>query len=358
MDPIISTFNDLYKTGSDEVLLRNPKLTAREAGSVNDAYIGAGAAIGDEILVRALRKIAATYIDNAEGEDLDDLAWDHFGLLRQDAVQSVGTLLLSRPNDAAGAGQIPIGSRFTTNPGGTSEVVEFETTETKSLTGLSVSIAAKAVLGGTGGNVAASTITVVKSTLFDGSITVNNPDKFAGGVDREEDPAFRDRIKGYLETLRRATPGAIVYGAKAMGVVVFANLDESTAAQGYITLYVADIDGNANAELIAQVQAEMLNWRAAGVTLNVSGAVAVTQALTFALTYDTGVDTEAVKQKAIDAAKAYRDTLDVGKVLYVSQLYKAIQSIPGIKGVSITVPAGNVAPDPDEIIRGGTITVT
>ncbi len=357
-DPIISTFNDLYSAGSDELSLRNPDLTDRAAGSVNDAYLGAGAAIADEVLVQALRKISETFVDTAEKAALDKKAFDVFSLVRKPANQALGSITLSRANTDAGEGEIPIGSRFTTNPGGTGEKVEFETTELKILTGLSVSISAKAVSPGPQGNVSENTITQVKSTLFDASITVNNPAKFAGGENQESDPSFRDRIKAYPSTLRRGTPEALIYGAKTVGGVSFANLDESTAADGYITLYIGDQGGNSSAELVDKVETEMDSWRAAGVILNVSGAVPVTQAIDFSPIYEAGVDIGLVSQKASKAAKEYRDGLDVGETLYYSALSAAVQKVEGIKGVNFNVPNGDVVPDPNEIFRGGNVTIS
>lgn len=358
MTEIISSFNEFYQAGSDEVTLRNEDLTARNAGSVVDTQLGAASAIADEVLVKALRKIAETYIDTAEDEALDKLAYDHFSLERQAAVKAVGTLTFTRDDTDEGDITIPIGARFATNPGGSDPEIVFETAETVTLTGTTINASAQAVVGGISGSVEADSITVIKTQLDDSTITVNNDGNFTGGQEKEGNPEFRDRIKKYLLTLRRATPAAVEFGAEQVGGVVFANLDESTAGDGYITLFIADADGNSNAELEAAVAAEIVNWRAAGVTVNIDSASVVTQAITFANTYEAGVDTEAVRLASVAAAKGYRDGLNVGETLKISLLYQAIQSVDGLKSTVVAIPSGDVVPDPDEIFRGGTITGT
>lgn len=352
---IISKFQDLYQVGKDEAQLRNPDLTNWEAGSINDTVIGSAAAIGDEVVVTALRRLAETFVDTAEGDALDVLAWDHWQLERIASVKAVGSITLTRATTDAGDVTVEVGSLFATDPAGTDDEVVFKTTETKTLTGLSVTITAEAVEGGTSGNVTAGTITVIKTTLDDASISASNSSKFVGGADEESDDRFRDRIKKYLETLRRATVGAVEAAALQVGGVFFAALDESTAASGYVTLYIADEDGNSNATLEAAVLAELINWRACGITINVDGATAVEQDIDMTLTYQAGVDTEAVRLAAIAAARAYRDGLNVAETMYLSALTAVVQAVPGIKAVTINDPSGNVAPSADEIIRGGDV---
>ena len=128
----------------------------------------------------------------AVGEALD-LHAEERGLVRKDAVKSVGTLTFSRRTALSYAAEIPAGA-------------------------LTVTAAAQAVLGGRRGNAAKGAVNTL-ITPPAGIEGVTNDVPFTGGADKEDDEALRKRLLrcfyalpngSNTETYRRAalmTPG-------------------------------------------------------------------------------------------------------------------------------------------------------
>jgi hypothetical protein len=131
-------------------------------------------------------------LDAKSGADLDDFVW-LFGFTRLPAQRAAGVLTFSRPAAADQAYPIPAGAQATT--GGAIPVV-FATVvpAVLPLGATSVDVAAQAVVGGSTGNLASSTL-VGLATPVDGVAAVTNSTPTTGGVDAEDDPALISRFK-------------------------------------------------------------------------------------------------------------------------------------------------------------------
>lgn len=338
------SFEDLYDLGKATALLRTEKLSEASfsPGYMFDILVGLDAAVGQEVSRYALELHRRTFIRTATGDDLDELAEDHYQLARRTGAAAVGKVTFSRPSTTAGPVFIEVGTRLATGDG-----IGFRTTDPAVLTGLSVTVDVAADAVGLRGNVEPARIVRIVEVLPDATVTVTNGERTAGGIDRETDEAFRGRIREYLRTLRRATRAALEFGAKIEGVVQATIADTSYPP----TVYVADAGGGANQALLAQVAEELVNWRAAGVQVNVAAAAVVDQSVAMTLTFEAGIDTSAARDAVIASVVAAINSLRIGQTLFRSSIIAAARSVRGVTNVVVSNPAGDVAPSLNQLIR-------
>ena len=339
----VPTRPELYELAKTSALLRSSKLTEASfsPGYMLDVHAGLASALAEEVLRFGLELNRKTFFSTAQGDDLDALAADHFGIARQEGTKAIGEVTFTRANTAAGNISIPVGTRVSTSDG-----TLFLTTEDILVTGLSLNSTVEAVEVGEQGIVDVGTIVVILDALGD-SFSVTNAQRTAGGIEKETDDAFRVRIAGFLSTVRRGTPAALEFGATQVAGVLRATVDESSLPP---TVYIADAAGGANDTLVAAVQDELVNWRAAGVQVNVQGATQILQDITLALTFRAGFDTSSTRDKAIEAVVAAVNSLGIGETLFRSAIVAAAK-ITGIRDVVVSNPAGDVAPSLNQLIR-------
>jgi len=131
-------------------------------------------------------------IENLSGLELEQRIYERTGIERKEATRAVGSVVVT------GTGTINVGDLFET-PGG----VQFEATEKKNIV-MSGTVAVRAVVPGSSGNVPANTITMFPVTLA-GFTAVTNPAPTTDGFDAESDA---DLLQRYYERIRTpATSG-------------------------------------------------------------------------------------------------------------------------------------------------------
>lgn len=332
-----------------------------DEGDIAEQDIVSSAAMGMAVLQRGAQLNRQTYLEGCEDEEvLDQRILDRYNLARLLAANALVTLSITRATAAAGAGTIDAGSTFATVIDSEGTRQEFVTTVPLNWGGAETgtkTVPAQAVIAGKAGNVAAASITQKVSTLFDSSFTVTNVARAAGGADKETNEQYIARARQYPATLARGTKAAVEFGGlQVPGVrVSTATEDEDT---GIGTLYIADASGGSNAELEALVIIELENWRPIGSTITVTGGELLEQDVTVEVTmlFGEATDLATVIENAITDELA---RLGAGETLYRARIVHAvINSAPDrIRNVTVTTPAADVEPDPQQIIRVGTVAV-
>lgn len=290
--------HDLFVT---EFGAQAPEITDYNEGSNVDVAAGVTALAASEVLKTVVDKFRKTFFATSFGpevtggpDDLQTLALDHFGerFRRPESTRAIGVVTFSRPNAEAGSCEIPGGTIVKTakSAGGTS--VSFETIATVTLVGLTINASVRAVLTGPSGNVNPSTVTIIEDALTDPSVVVNNATSFTGGALAQNDAEYNVTIKNLLETLKGATIAAIEAKAKTVAGVVHCkaiealqtviewDVAEQESIGGHFSLprpkvYVADVNGDANQALLESVFNALQEVRAAGVRVEVLGAIPV-----------------------------------------------------------------------------------
>ncbi len=340
--PSVPSFDQIYDAAKGEILARSGgRLSDFSEGSDLDAVAGGSAVLADLVLGLVVALFAATFIDTAEGDDLDTLIVDHFNLTRLAASNAVGSLQFTRGTIGVSI-LIPAGTTVEAEVDGATVTFTTDAPATMLAADQTIDIDATATETGRSSNVAAGAADDLLSTIpADPDLTVTNPLRFAGGAPVETDEAYRTRTREFLANLAKGTEGAIVNAAKGVAGVEFAAIDESTiGTDGFVSLFVADSEGAGNAVLVALVEPVVELVRCAGVELRTFAAIReeITQALTVTVLPNT--DVEGLRTLIRDAVQAYTDNLDPNESLYGSRSESsAIGVSTRVRGAVQTDPA-------------------
>jgi phage-related baseplate assembly protein len=365
------SWQDYFNDGRAEAINRRPDLTFDE-GDITEMYMAAIAAMADSLTGYFAGRFNATYLDGAQGDDLTKLADDHWNIQRFPANAATAQVTFSRTSaNGYPAGSLAAGTVVATQKDASGTEYQYTTDAPVAWTlgdATAKNVNVTALLTGPASNAGLSTINRIISTPsgspFDSSITVNNPtSRAAGGADEEADDDLRERVRNFPATLRRGTLDALEYGAKSVDGVASATaveeVDTFGAQTGVVYLYITDASGGSSTPLINAVIAEMINWKAAGITLNVQGGSLITQDISLTITARAGVDTQALLPRITAAVAARVSKLKIGESLTLDIIQQAVRNVDdAIKTVVVNNPAVSLVPSPNQIIRAGTITVS
>jgi uncharacterized phage protein gp47/JayE len=325
----------------------NPALIDVRGSNLN-LELNTSAVMGEAIVAAWAKCVRGLFIDTARDEQLDRVIYDRFGITRKPANAATAGLALVRPTFAGGGGTVAAGSRITTANGAifavATDIVFGATDLTKTGDGV-------AQLVGPTQNVPAGTLTRFLDQPFDTTITVTNPDDAAGGTERERDPQFRGRARTFFLTLRRGILGAIQYAATQVpGVSVataFEIVNPGTALPaGAVQLVIADDNGAASGLMIQAVIDKMLEFRAAGIPVYVTGGLVTFVPVTYLLSFQANIDTVSASEEVRAVAVAISQFKAPGQTLYQQDLMAAAKSVPGVivTDKALVAPVGDVVP--------------
>lgn len=364
--PDLPTRAELFEIGAAEVLTRAAarplgERISEEAvfteGSDINVLVNTGAALAEEVMRQLGLRIEVLFLDGATGADLDRLVADRFSpsIVRKAATPALVTLSLSRGSGSLPAVTIAIGTRFRSSTG-----IEYTTLAVASFAAAfagTVTVPAQCVTAGTSGNAAAGTITAPSEPLSDPAIVVTNPEPAAGGDDSESDASLRERARAFFRTARRGTLSAIEFGALSVAGVRSASaieeLDSGGNPTGRVALFIADALGQANSALVAAVRSALVEYRAAGIIVDVSAAVPNYVPIEYLLRFAAGVDTTAAADTVRFATVAAVNALAPGETLPVSLLFSVARSVAGVIVLddAVVEPVGDLVPATGQVIR-------
>lgn len=344
---ILPTFQELQDSARAEIQIRRPDLTDFNEGSNLDAMTGAAAIMADEVIRIGVALFAAQFFDTAIGADLDALVQDRFGgsLVRKPATAAIGTITWTR--DAVGAYVILAGTRFRAVVGTTTITVQSISAVTLLAADTSVDLAVQSVVTGRASNAAAGVVDEILDVhISDPGATCTNAQPLAGGSDAETDEALRDRVRRVYSTLRRGTVEALETGALSVPGVGIVAVDESEVeSSGWVYVYVGDPDARSNDALAALVETELVNWRAAGVLVDVTGATREEKSLALTVVIERGSDQNVIGAAIRAAVVAYGDSLGPGERIRGSRLEQAgHQASDLVVGVTVDSVSGGYEP--------------
>lgn len=202
--------------------------------------------------------------------------------------------------------------------------------------------------GGVGGNVPANAIVQAKTpiALLD---SVTNPQPAAGGADHEDqNHAVRFAPLAYRSGQRAVTLADYIALALQAGGV--AKVRAASPSWNGIQLFVAP-EGDSCRSVPESMRQRLLAFfedkRMAGTTVEIIDATCVPIDIAIDVIRDARYVKDAV-QRAVDGA--VRDLLafanvDFGKALYVSDVYRAVENVPGVAAMLITQMKRHVSPD-------------
>jgi len=358
IDPLFNTAQQDTDLAIADIVARFPELDASRSGTLVNAIAGVVAIAKRDAQRFALREVAKTFFQTAEGTDLDDLADDHLQLSRLAASTAIGQVLVIRTAPAPDA-TIPAGTILIDSTG-----AEFTVTADTPITTTAALAPVLAPAAGTSGNRTAFTVFSPKTALgadFPG-VSLYNPEPIAGGNAAETDPEFRARIAQWWRALRRATTGAIEFVALSVDTIRRAVVDETHIRPengGWVDLYVTDANDQYNTLLLDAVRAAVdRDARAAGVVVNVHGAEVVTVPIRVALTQRAG-GPAAAASRAATAILDFVNRLPIGAQLNRSRIAAvAVSADSSLLNAQVLAPAADLVTTSRQVIRTSASQIT
>ena len=371
------SFDELMNIGKAEAILKKPTLGIR-VGDITEMLIAGAAAMADRVIGWFAERIAATFLDGATGDDLTQLAADHWAIQRRAATEAVGTVTFTRSGADATQQSFPIGTVIATERDSQGNDVQFVTTQEATWaisTNGARTVNTEAIVAGVAGNLSAINLVsrIISSPPPGGTYTITASSQPAGGSEQETDEELRDRVRLYPTTLRRGTPGALEYGAKSVSTIAVAKASAVQDATGLVTVYVSDASGNStgttkqvspqtvdDGTMTAKVAVELYEWACAGALVNVTGGAIQTVNITVTITVKLGVDVAQLITDIQDSIDARVNKLNIGETLYLADIVNAVKAVDpdNIVNVVVNLPLTDTAPStPGNIIRPGAITV-
>lgn len=298
-------------------------------GSVGLALAEASSALGLWFQRMGLVLLGLTRAQTSVGPDLDSwmaqwpLPIGQEAFLRLEATNAVGTVTFARA-DTSLTGVVTIGAagetQLQTTDGTQSFTITLDPTNSAydaanntyvAPSGTaSITVPAIAVNSGTGGNVAASTITSITDGTISNFDTVNNSAAFVGGLPAETDAAFRARFALAIAALpsadETAIESAIANVQQGLTYLAIENYDYSGTTQDYGSCFIIIDDGSHEppASLLTAVYNAVYAIRAFTIRIQgVYGPSVVTVNLSGTVTSANGLNHGSVVE-AVDAAWA------------------------------------------------------
>lgn len=349
----LPTRRDFFAVGRRSIVttpgLRiNPRVIDIRGSDLN-ILLGAMSVMNETAVARWASNYRASWVETAERECLDRVAFDRYQITRKPANPASVTLRLSRGSVVNGAGTYPQGSRVRTSAG-----TVFATNADAVFGALTtiVDVDATALVTGPGSNVPAGTLTAFLDAPWDSNLTVTNALGAAGGTQAESDPEFKARILDFFPSVRRAVVGAIEFGARSVPGVAVAratevvNLNPVAVPAGMVQLTVADKAGGYSSVMLTAVRDKLLEFRALGIPVFVSGGSAVYEDVVWDLDFEQGVNTQSKLAEVRAVTVAVTQFLRPGSKLLRSSLIAAARAVPGVivNEGSLVEPAGDVVP--------------
>lgn len=241
---------EIFRSMAARVVARSPLKRLESNGGVFH-LIGAAASELAEVYFQLTRLRQLFSIDTATGSDLDARAAEIQPTLtggRRGALFGTTQVVFSRPG-TTGTVAIPLGTIVAAEDA--EGLVKYRTAAAGSILAGntdSAPIDVVALVAGSRANVDANTITKFV-TRIPGVNAVTNAAKINNGRDRESDREFRARLKGYVQSLSRATPTALQSFATNVQLsdgrrVLFAKLVEPIVPSGVVELFIDDGTGS------------------------------------------------------------------------------------------------------------------
>ena len=347
------TLAELKTAAETEIQTIAPELNDFREGSALDAISGAGAILGDTVIRHVTHVALASFLETAEGADLDAWIVANDGPVRRAASAAAVPLTITR-GAYVGAYTLASGSAVTgTAANGSTVTFTTDAAVTIAAPAGTASVAATCSVTGPSGNVAAGTLNRC-STLPTG-LTISQAARASGGAAAESDTQYRARYRLFLKARARGVPAALEYAALSTAGVSYASVNEDNIAEsagGYVALYIADSTGEGSALLAAAVYDSLdvteidgvAGVRAAGVRVDVISAARedlVNLEYTVRVVAGSPVSVADVKT----AILAYFDTLSPNQTHYPSAVEEAIRQISDdVLDALQTNPSGARAP--------------
>lgn len=357
--------SDWFEVVADELLFGESDISEaslRTSGTNVNRFASAIAAAAEMVEFELIREVAGLFLDTARGDALSRLVASDIGVQKHGETASRVELTFSRTGTDALT--IEAGAIVAT-AGGVRFALDQDVAWSEGDSSDKVGEVTCTVTGTTG-NVPAGAITIIETSLDDPTVTVSQAVAAAGGAPAESDEALLDRVRDFVARQRRGTVEALRIGALETPSVRTVDVHESLGTTGLETggayVIIGDDAGRANTLLLEDVRTELRRWRPAGVFVKVTASQIAEQPIALTATWAPGQATAANVAALRRAVVARVNNLvprsapegadiDIACLLRHAIIHEAARTVPGCRGVEVTLPVGTVQPDFGQVIR-------
>ncbi len=332
----------------------NPIIGNFSAGTVLGAIVNANAGLGTWLQALILQVALRTRAATSCGEALD--TWmAQFLFYRLQATYANGQVTFTASTPPSSPIPIPVNTYLLAG------TLQFITTVAALLPAgaTSVSVPVQCVTAGTVGNVAAGAINALQSPI-PGISSVSNAVGFTNGIAAELDPAFRTRFWNYLQSLAKATKGALQTAILGVQQGLTLALYENNPSPGMFVAVVDDGTGNPPATLLSTISSAIELVRGLTIQYSVQGPTTVPINFSMHLVLASGYTTSYVQGLVQQALTTYTNGLGInGNVQYATVIQTILASCPGIinvQNVLINSGTSDIAISQTEAATVGTFT--
>lgn len=280
------------------------------------------------------------------GADLDSF-YAQFGFTRLPGQQAIGPVTLSKASAATTQVPYPVGTIVQTVGGAIQYALVADTNQPTfapsqnayilQIGQTSLTATAQALVGGSAYNVAAGQLAQVASPV-PGLDAVTNSGPISDGADAESDSAFRNRFVLFLNSLSKATYGAIVSAIEGVGQGIEFNLQENVDPDGNphpgeFVVTVDDGTGSPPSSLLTSVFNAVDAVRGFTIMPQVVAVSVVEITVVIAVRLATGAVAGIVEAAVANAVAVAIDATDIGSTLFVSSVEQAALAVSGVTAV-------------------------
>lgn len=366
-------------------------------GAVFRALAEAQASVSLWLEALILQLLTATRLQTSKGVDVDTFVADFMppapgGAAMPDgrisprlpANASTGLVTFSRatPSNAA---VIPIGATVQSTDGSQTFAVYADPTNsaysanaggpgiagyTIAAQVASLSVGVKNLIPGALGNVQAGVVTIIQ-TGMSGIDTVTNAGPFTNGFNSESDAALKARFVLYINSLAKATEGALAYAVQSiqqgMQYQIYENQDVSGATDyGMVTMYVDDGSGAIPPTTLAAANLAAQAVRAAGVRLGVYADSILLANVTMSIATAPGYYHPTVVAQVVAAITSFINGLGLattpamGQVSYIQlgAVAFGVQGVTDVTNYQLNGVTVDLVPAAGVVIKSGTVIVS
>jgi uncharacterized phage protein gp47/JayE len=355
----IPSYDDFFQAGLRAIRLRPSKFTAEvvlEEESTANTVMNIAASMMDETALMLDTSISENAFGTAMrmgGTVLDRFALDRYG----DDFE---------PRKAAATAVVPLSFRRTGEEGcavlrdsrvASAGGIIFRTTQdlvfAPGVKGPLTVFASCTIAGPTGNVIEGKLTQLLDKPAEDPSMAVTNLVRASGGAPGEDEGPFGGRIRGYWRAARKGTRAAVQYQCETTDGISSATVEEmlnpfngKPEYRGLV--YVADLNGSANAALAQRVQDRLPEARGLGVPVLVTGSVPVEVVVEVSgIVFAAGTQTSELLEQIRAAIVATVNALKPGESLRVAAIQAAIeQYAPQAKAPAnaVVIPTGDLVP--------------
>lgn len=347
-------FDDMVEDTCQRIIDSDIGITNVSVGSVTRTLIEAIMAEVDIMQFTIYQAYIAKTVDEAEGEDLDDVV-SILGVIRRSASYCTGTVTFSVTEESDIDIEIPSGSIVSTALTINGEIYEFEVIEDSILSAgdMSVDVNVRCTAAGRI-FIPAKSITVINDSIFGIAEVINNSD-ISGGINDETDDELRDRAKDALTKLGRGTVESIKAAVKDIGGVIDCNVYDMRSGVGTVDVFVITETMPTPQELIDEISNVIKDTKAAGIRAYLKFPDIEYVDIDCNIKTSSDVNYYSIYELLFN----YINNMTIGVSLIINQLDKLVLNTidDNVADITFNTPNGNVMIGADNVIRVNSIKI-